>query len=110
MCTYDMLQPERGVAALVDGEQVALFRTYDGAVYGVSNRDPFTGAQVLSRGIVGSRGETPTVASPLHKQVFDLRTGICLDMPEVSVPVFDVRIRDAVVEVGPRGGRRCPGP
>src|SRR5690606_19701714 len=45
----------------------------------VSNRDPYTGAQVMARGIVGTRDDAPTVASPLHKQVFDLRTGLCLD-------------------------------
>jgi nitrite reductase (NADH) small subunit len=65
----------------------------------VGNQDPFTGAYVLSRGIVGSRGDIPTVASPLHKQVFDLRTGSCLDDESVAVPVYAVRIRDGVVEV-----------
>jgi nitrite reductase (NADH) small subunit len=54
---------------------------------------------VLSRGIVGNRGSIPTVASPLHKQVFDLSTGECLDDPAMSVPVFAVRIRDARIEV-----------
>ena len=102
VCAYDALQPERGVAALVDGEQVALFRAYDGTVYGLSNRDPFTGAYVLSRGIVGTRAEAPTVASPLHKQAFDLRTGACLDVPEVYVEAFEVRVHDGMVEVGVR--------
>src|SRR5690606_2688145 len=41
--------------------------------------DPYSGAQVMSRGIVGTRDGAPTVASPLHKQLFDLRTGLCLD-------------------------------
>jgi nitrite reductase (NADH) small subunit len=78
---------------------VALFRTFDGALYAIGNQDPFTGAFVLSRGIVGSRGDIPTVASPLHKQVFDLRTGACLDDETVSVPVYGVRLRDGLVEV-----------
>jgi nitrite reductase (NADH) small subunit len=90
-------RPERGVAALIGRVQVALFRTFDGTVHSIGNQDPFTG--VLSRGIVGSRGEIPTVASPLHKQVFDLRTGACLDDDTVGVPVYDVRIRDGLVEV-----------
>src|SRR6266700_698426 len=63
VCRYDDLQPERGVAALVDGEQVALFRAFDGTLYAIGNQDPFTGAFVLSRGIVGTRGGIPTVAS-----------------------------------------------
>jgi nitrite reductase (NADH) small subunit len=99
VCRYRELQPERGVAALAGQVQVALFRAFDGTVYAISNQDPFTGAFVLSRGIVGSRGEIPTVASPLHKQVFDLGTGSCLDDETVAVPVYAVRIRDGVVEV-----------
>jgi nitrite reductase (NADH) small subunit len=100
VCRYDDLQPERGVAALVGGEQVALFRAFDGSLYAIGNQDPFTGAFVLSRGIVGTRGDIPTVASPLHKQVFDLRTGACLDDETACVPVFAVREREGQVEVG----------
>ena len=104
VCDYDDLQPERGVAAMLGGEQVALFRTFDGALYAIGNQDPFTGAYVLSRGIVGTRGDIPTVASPLHKQVFDLRTGTCLDDDSRNVPVFPVRRRDGRVEVRVEGG------
>ena len=100
VCRYDELLPERGVAALIGTGQVALFRTFDGSLYAIGNQDPFTGACVLSRGIVGTRGDIPTVASPLQKQVFDLRTGACLDDQAVSVPVFAVRERDGQVEVG----------
>jgi nitrite reductase (NADH) small subunit len=100
VCPYPRLEPERGVAALVEGRPVALFRLHDGSVHAIGNVDPFTGASVLSRGIVGTRGDAPTVASPLHKQVFDLRTGVCFDDPDVRVPVYPVRIRDGQVEVG----------
>lgn len=99
VCRFDRLLPERGVAALVGGVQVAIFRGFSGEVHAVGNRDPFSGACVLSRGIVGSRGAVPTVASPLHKQVFSLVTGESLDHPGVAVPVYDVRVRDGDVEV-----------
>nr|WP_201469792.1 nitrite reductase small subunit NirD [Microbacterium hydrocarbonoxydans] len=79
VCSLDDLETERGRAALIEGEQVALFLLPDGTVHAVDNLDPFSGAHVISRGIVGSRGDAPTVASPLHKQVFDLRTGECLE-------------------------------
>jgi nitrite reductase (NADH) small subunit len=102
ICPYDRLQPERGVAALVGQSQVAVFRTNDGTVHAIDNLDPYSGAHVLSRGIVGSRGGVPTVASPMHKHVFDLRTGQCLDVPDLVVPTYPVRCRDGVVEV------RCP--
>jgi nitrite reductase (NADH) small subunit len=99
VCRYDDLLPERGAAALLGAQQVAVFRTFDGAVHAIDNRDPFTGAFVLSRGIVGNRGTRATLASPLHKQVFDLTTGACLDDPDVSVPVYPARVRDGLVEV-----------
>lgn len=99
ICSYGELQAERGVAALLGSEQVAIFRTFDGSVYALGNQDPFTGAFVLCRGIVGSRGDVPTVASPLHKEIFDLRSGVCLDDPAVAVPSYPVRVQDGMVEV-----------
>ncbi|MEH1054452.1 nitrite reductase small subunit NirD [Micromonospora sp. CPCC 206171] len=98
VCPVDRLDPDRGVAALVDGVQVALFST-GGELFAVDNLDPVGGAYVMSRGIVGSRGGVPTLASPLHKQVYDLRTGRCLDLPGVTLPVHRVRCRDGLVEV-----------
>ncbi len=79
ICRVDDLYIDRGSAALIGGKQVAVFRLESGEVYGLCQKDPYSGAFVMSRGIVGSRGDAPTVASPMHKQVFDLRTGICLD-------------------------------
>jgi nitrite reductase (NADH) small subunit len=99
VCHYDELLPERGVAALIGRTQVAIFRTFDGMLYALDNRDPFTGAYVLSRGIVGTRGGAPMVTSPLHKQAFDLATGRCLDDDTASVDVHAVRMRNGLVEV-----------
>jgi nitrite reductase (NADH) small subunit len=100
VCAFEALPTERGVTALVGGRAVAVFRTFDGSVFALDNRDPFSGASVLARGIVGSRGAVPFVASPMHKQPFDLRTGRCLDDPLVSVPTYDVTVVDGVVMVG----------
>ncbi|WP_441251372.1 nitrite reductase small subunit NirD [Kitasatospora sp. McL0602] len=109
VCAYDDLTPGRGVAVLLDGDQVAVFRDRAGALYAVDNHDPFSGTYVLSRGIVGSRGDTPTVASPMYKQVFDLRDGRCLDedtAPDGSravLRVWPVRGTDRTrVEAGSR--------
>lgn len=79
VCSYGDLVPGRGVAVLLGTEQVALFKDRSGALWAVGNRDPFSGAQVLSRGLIGTRGGVPTLASPMYKQVFDLRDGRCLD-------------------------------
>ncbi|AKU15528.1 nitrite reductase small subunit NirD [Luteipulveratus mongoliensis] len=82
VCRLEELQPERGVAALVGEAQVALFRLLDGTVLGIDHTDPFSGANVMARGIVGTKvvegEEVPVVTSPMYKQVFDLRTGVCL--------------------------------
>lgn len=92
-CAYDRLIPGRGVGVLLDdGTQAALFRLDDGSVHAVSNIDPFSGAAVMSRGIVGDRGGRVTVQSPLLKQAFALEDGSCLDDPRVSVPVYRVRV------------------
>ena len=102
ICPWNRLPVDRGVAALVDGEQVAVFRTSEGALHAVSNRDPFSDAMVISRGIVGSRGDRPTVVSPLYKHVFDLETGECLTDPGVRLHAYPARVRDGVVEVAVR--------
>ena len=102
VCTLEDLEVERGRAALLDGQQVALFLLSDGTVLAVDNLDPFSGANVISRGIVGSRGDVPTVASPLHKQIFDLRTGECIEThgkPPAALRVWPVAIDDRVVYV-----------
>ena len=104
VCALEDLARERGAAALVRGVQVALFRTYDDEVYAVQQYDPFCGAHVISRGIVGSRGEAPTVASPMYKQVFDLRTGACLEpvgREPVDLQTWPVRVEAGRVLVGP---------
>ena len=101
ICLLDDIEVEGGVAALVAGAAVAIFRTHDGNVYAMSNHDPYSQASVLARGIIGTRGGTPFVASPMHKQAFDLRTGQCLDDAEVRVPTYDVRVDGGVVFVRP---------
>jgi nitrite reductase (NADH) small subunit len=105
ICPASALVPERGVAALLpDGCQAAVFRTHDGGLHALSNLDPFSGAAVLSRGIVGDRDGVAIVASPMHKQAFALATGICLDAEDVRVPVYAVRERDGAVEIAWPGG------
>lgn len=99
VCALDAIVADTGVCALIGGRQVAVFRLRDGSLHAIDNIDPFTGAAVLSRGIVGDRGGVPKVSSPLHKQSFDLRTGSCLDDEAVRVSVHAVRVHDGRVQV-----------
>ncbi|SDC13262.1 nitrite reductase small subunit NirD [Streptomyces prasinopilosus] len=91
VCGLSALLPGRGVAALLpDGRQAAVFTDRTGGLYAVDNRDPFTGAAVLSRGLTGTRAGRPFVASPLLKQRFDLETGRCLDDDAVRLRTYQV--------------------
>lgn len=92
-CAYDRLIPCRGVGVLLPGgDQAALFRLEDGSVHAIGNVDPFSGAAVMSRGIVGDRSGRATVQSPIKKQAFALDDGVCLDDPSHVLPVYETRI------------------
>ncbi|MFE7565983.1 nitrite reductase small subunit NirD [Streptomyces sp. NPDC057539] len=94
VCDVSALTPGRGVAALLpDGRQAAVFLDRAGRPYAIGNRDPFSGAQVLSRGLTGTHDGRPFVASPLLKQRFDLITGRCLDDEEAAVRAYSARVR-----------------
>jgi nitrite reductase (NADH) small subunit len=100
VCALDDVTPDTGVAALVGGRQIALVRVGDGdQVYAVDNFDPFSHAFVIARGIVGDRGGIPKIASPIFKQSFDLRTGQCLDDPDVRLGVYPVRVEGGRISV-----------
>lgn len=104
VCRLAELQPERGVAALVHGQALAIFRAPDDTVYALGNHDPFARECGLARGIVGRRDGELFVASLRHGHAFDLRTGLCLEDDHISVPTYDVRVVEGVVLVGQRRG------
>lgn len=111
VCALADLVPGCGVAARFGCTQVALFHTVEG-VFAIGNHDPFSGANVLSRGIVGDLRGRLVVASPVYKQHFCLRTGECLEDPQVGVPAWTVRVVDeqvliADIEPGTALNRRC---
>lgn len=108
ICERAVVHPDRGIAAIANGDQIAIFRL--SAINGepeewcaVSHVDPFSGVAVIARGLVGSFGEgllsVPTVASPLHKQRFNLRSGYCLDDADARLKTYGVRVTDGIVEV-----------
>lgn len=92
VCTTADLKPGLGVCALVEGRQVALFRLRNGDIFAIGNRDPFSGANVMSRGLTGDLKGRKVVASPIYKQHFDLATGECLEDPQVRLPVWAVQV------------------
>ncbi len=94
----DDLEPDIGTAVRLGSTQIALFLTGD-ELFAIDNLDPFSGINVLARGIVGDRSGEPKVASPVYKQSFSLRTGLCLDDPTVSVRTWGVRANDGFIEI-----------
>lgn len=97
ICPLDRLLPNTGACALVNGKQIAIFRLADGSVRAVDQRDPFSGANVLARGILGDLEGEAVVASPIYKQHFSLTTGRCLEDPGKSVQAYDVRVLDGQI-------------
>ena len=101
VCRLDDIVPDTGVCALVGEEQVAVFNINQ-QIYAVGNRDPFSGANVMSRGIVGDLKGELVVASPVYKQHFSLKSGKCLEDANVRLPVYAARVEEGFVVVDPR--------
>jgi assimilatory nitrate reductase catalytic subunit len=105
VCSLHELEPGRGAAALVDGQQVAIFLLPEdlgepaSRLRAIDNRDPVSGANVLARGLLGSVEGVNYVASPMHKHRFDLDSGRCLDGVAPGVRVWPLRVWGATVEV-----------
>ncbi len=100
VCDLSDISPNTGVCALVNQQQVAIFRP-QGAdqLFAIGNYDPAGKANVLSRGLVAHLGGRWSVASPLYKHHFCLEDGSCAEDPALQVPVYAVRINEGKVEV-----------
>ncbi len=95
ICDVSDLVEDSGVCALVDEKQVALFYIpAETKVYALSQYDPFGQANILSRGLIGSKEGRLYVASPLYKQRFYLETGECLEDEKVSLPTWKAQLVD----------------
>jgi nitrite reductase (NADH) small subunit len=102
ICTIEDILSNSGVCALINGQQVAIFRvqTPEGEMfYGLDNYDPFSHANVISRGLVGSLGGKIVVASPIYKQHFELATGQCLEDEEVRLNTWQVQNDNGSIQV-----------
>ena len=96
VCPLSDLVKNRGICALLADQQVAIFLVED-KLYAVGNFDPFSKANVISRGIVGDIDNELVVASPIYKQHFSLTTGKCIEEPEQALPLYQAKIIDGWV-------------
>ena len=110
ICNLNDIIPETGVCALVDGKQIAILRTKHNHLFALDNYDPFSQANVLSRGLIGGTTVTSDagideailyVASPIYKQRFNLATGQCLDDESIKLNTYQVALNedDVVVQL-----------
>lgn len=113
ICPLSALSIERGAAALLpDGTQIGVFLLEDGSVHAIQQHDPYSGTNILSRGLVGTHLEpgegeepgeiVPTIASPMYKQVWNLDTGEVIDAgggEKKPIDIFAAEIRDGAVFV-----------
>lgn len=100
ICKIDAILPATGVCALLGDQQVAIFRPYaDDQVFAISNIDPFFASSVLSRGLIAEHQGDLWVASPLKKQRFRLRDGLCMEDENHSVAHFEARVKDGQVQL-----------
>jgi nitrite reductase (NADH) small subunit len=102
VCSVDDLIAESGVAVWTQDGPVAVFYLPHRlpALMAISHTDPFTGKNVLARGITGDLKGQPVVASPLYKQHFNLQTGQCLEDESVKVKTYQVLVDGDQVRVG----------
>ena len=101
VCNLDDITPNTGVGALVEGQSVALFRVgHEKRIYALSNKDPFSQANVMCRGIIGDLQGERVIASPIYKQHFSLATGRCLEDKDQKLLVFPTKIENGRVWVG----------
>ncbi|MGF1700109.1 nitrite reductase small subunit NirD [Photobacterium makurazakiensis] len=100
VCQLDDIIPGTGVCALVNGEQVAIFRpSANEVLFAINNMDPFARSNVLSRGMICEHQGELWVASPLKKQRFNLTTGVCMEDERFNIKAFKVRVTGEQVEV-----------
>lgn len=102
VCALDDLTPNTGAGALVGDQAVAIFRVgHEKRVYVLSNKDPFSQANVMSRGIIGDLQGERVIASPIYKQHFSLATGRCLEDKDQKLSVYPSKIVDGRVLINP---------
>ncbi|MFT5756517.1 MAG: nitrite reductase (NADH) small subunit [Alteromonadaceae bacterium] len=109
ICNIADIAKNTGVCADFNGKQVAIFHIQttgdDDTIRGVSavkavcNRDPFSQANVLSRGLITEKERQYYVASPLLKQEFCLDTGQCQQDNSIVITTYKSRIDGDLVQL-----------
>jgi len=83
-----------GITVLHGGTPIAVFHFASrGEWYATQAVCPHRKDAVLGRGLLGTQGNVPKVACPLHKRTFSLETGAGLSDPQYAIRTFPVEVR-----------------
>lgn len=85
--------PGSGRTVVVDGKRLALFND-GGEFHAIDDTCPHRGAS-LGEGLL----HQGRVICPWHSWIFDVRSGVCPDSPDIAVPCFRARVAGEDVEV-----------
>lgn len=97
----DDFSTNRGSCVKYKNLQIAVFNDERNSKwYACQNLCPHKFEMVLSRGILGSAGEIPKIACPLHKKTFSLIDGNCLSGENLSISIYPVLIKENRVYIG----------
>ena len=97
VCDETSLPLGSGVAAWVAGKAVAIFNLGKDGLFALDNVDPATGVSLLARGLICEMEGELCVASPLYKQHYSLKTGVCLEDALLLASPFDIKTEQGKV-------------
>ena len=104
------IEVERGVAALVHGQAVAIFRTHDGEVFALGNHDPFAGRRCWRAASSAPAATSRSWPRRCTSRPSTCAPAQCLDDAAVRVPAYDVRWSTASCTSGRRQEGRVSRP
>ena len=100
-CSVQDVPSNGGVCVKINDLQIALFHFERlNKWYATQNECPHRRQMALSRGMIGTQGETPKVACPFHKKTFSLENGECLSGDECAITVYEVKVEAGHVFIG----------
>lgn len=94
LANVNEIPEEGGIAYLLPtNEQLAIFKI-QGQIFVTQNECPHKKENVLARGIIGNKQEQFTIACPMHKKLFDLKTGNAIQHTCGNLKIYKVIIKN----------------
>jgi nitrite reductase (NADH) small subunit len=100
-CSIDIFPEDGGLCIRYKELQIAVFNfSRRKEWYATQNLCPHKNQMILSRGMIGSEGDTPKVACPFHKNTFSLKNGENLNGNQCALATYPVKVENDIVFVG----------